>query len=68
MKAVIELNERNHEEREKSIKLITIFGNAYAPKSVIKRIGNVIECPVWVFANNGLNPCQMVDGFAGMKN
>lgn len=65
MKAIIRLDDRNHIEREKSIELRTIFGGVYAPKSVIKRAGDMIEVPFWVFTNKGKNPCQMVTGYIG---
>ena len=67
MKAIIRLDDQNHETREKSIKLVTIFGNVFAPKSVIKVTGDIITVPMWVFDNKRLNPCQMVTGFIGME-
>lgn len=69
-------------EREKSIKLQTIFGSVYAPKSKIivleikstfKAVANneqtgtaIIVVPFWVFTSKGLNPCQMVHGYLGV--
>lgn len=67
MRAIIRLDDQNHETREKSIKLVTIFGNVYAPKSVIKVTGDIITVPMWVFDKKELNPCQMVTGFIGME-
>ena len=66
--AKIKLMEGNHEMREKSIKLMTIFGDVYAPLSKTKIVENVAIVPDWVFANNGLNPCQMIKGFLGFEN
>ena len=65
MKAIIELTTNNHEMREKSICLYTIFGNVYAPKSKTEIADGVAIVPFWVFTNAGLNPCQMVTGFKG---
>ena len=64
MTAIIRLENGNHEIRENSIKLYTIFGNVYVGKRLVKYVGeNIIEVPNWIFQKNGLNPCQMVSGF-----
>ena len=66
MKAKIRLVKGNHEFKEKSLKLSTIYGDVYAPLSAITIINNVAVVPDWVFVNKGLNPCQMIKGFEGM--
>ena len=48
-KAIIELREGNHEMRERSIKLFTIFGSVYAPLSKTKVVNGIAEVPEWVF-------------------
>ncbi len=68
--ARIEITKEAYETREKSVKLDTIFGSIYAPKSrtTIEREtdGNlIIVVPCWVFWNKELNPCQMISGFLG---
>jgi len=64
MTAIIRLTSGNHEIREKSIKLCTIFGDVYVAKRFVKYIeDDVIEVPNWIFQRNGLNACQMVAGF-----
>ena len=67
MKAIIKLDTTNHEMRQKSICLHTIFGDVYAPLRKTKVINGVAIVPVWVFHNAGLNPCQMVTGFLGQQ-
>ena len=67
MRAIIRLMPGNHEIRERSIKLVTIFGVVYAPRSKTEVNGNVALVPEWVFINAGLNPCQMVTGFEGTE-
>lgn len=66
--AKIKLTDRNHEWKRKSLKLRTIFGDVYAPLSKVTVINNVAIVPDWIFANKGLNPCQMVDGFIRKEN
>lgn len=61
----IRLDEKNHEIREKSIKLNTIYGAIYAPKSRCKIEGDILEVPAWVFAKGGLNPIYIVSGLIG---
>ena len=61
--ARIKLTSINHEWRAKSLKLHTIFGDVYAPLSKITVVNSVAIVPDWIFANKGLNPCQMVNGF-----
>jgi hypothetical protein len=63
--ALIRLDERNHEIREKSIKFKTLFGDVYAPKKCVEIHGDVALVPGWVFTRKGLNPCQMVTGYIG---
>jgi hypothetical protein len=63
--AKIKLVADNHEWREKSLKLVTIFGDVYAPLSKITVVNDIAIVPNWVFTNKGLNPCQMVNGFIG---
>ena len=62
-KIAIRLLNGNHEFKEKSLKLVTIFGDVYAPLSVTKIVDNIAFVPEWVFYKNGKNPCQMVKGF-----
>ncbi len=63
--AVIELSKKNHEMREKSIKLYTVFGNVFAPLSKCVVKNNVAWVPTWVFYKAEMNPCQMVSGWVG---
>ena len=68
--ARIEISKADYEAREKSVKLDTIFGSVYAPKSktsIESDMGNnlIIVVPCWVFWNKELNPCQMTSGFLG---
>lgn len=65
MKAIIKLDSENHEMREKSICLHTIFGDVYAPLSRTTIENGVAFVPEWVFHNARLNPCQMVTGYIG---
>lgn len=65
MNSIISLDSNNHEMREKSICLHTIFGDVYAPISKIKIDDNKITVPYWIFTKANLNPCQMVTGFIG---
>lgn len=61
--AKIRLVAGNHEWKEKSLKLKTIFGDVYAPLSKITVINDTAIVPDWIFAKKGLNPCQMIEGF-----
>lgn len=68
--ARIEVAKETFAAREKSVKLDTIFGSVYAPKSKISieretEDNLIIVVPCWVFWNKELNPCQMVSGFLG---
>ena len=65
MRAIIALDTTNHEMREKSICLHTIFGDVYAPLSKTEIKDNIAIVPYWVFTKAILNPCQMVTGFVG---
>ena len=64
--AIIKLDDQNHEIMEKSIKLRTIFGNVYAPKSRTEIREGRAYVPEWVFLEAALNPCQMITGYEGM--
>ena len=66
MKAIIKLTGDNHEMRQKSICLHTIFGDVFAPISKTSITDGVATVPAWVFYNAGLNPCQMINGFMEM--
>lgn len=66
--ARIEIAKDVYAAREKSVELVTIFGNVFAPKSkiIVESESNntiTILVPCWVFWNNDLNPCHMVKGF-----
>ena len=68
MKAEIKLSAKNHEFRNKSLKLVTIYGDVFAPLSKITIIDkNTVLVPEWIFVNAGLNPCQMVNGYKGRR-
>ncbi len=66
-KAIIILDSKNHEMREKSIKLNTIFGSVYAPLKQTDIKDGIAEVPEWVFHKAGINPCQMITGFVISK-
>lgn len=66
-KAIITLTANNHEMRTNSIRLKTIFGDVFAPKSKTNIINGAAMVPTWVFYKKRLNPCQMVDGFIGIE-
>lgn len=66
-KAIIRLDSKNHEMRDKSIKLHTIFGSIYAPLSQTEIKNDIAKVPEWVFYKAGLNPCQMVTGYEGRE-
>lgn len=66
--AKIRLTKRNHEWMRNSLILRTIFGDVSAPLSKITVVNDVAIVPDWIFANKGLNPCQMVDGFIRKEN
>ena len=65
MKVKIRLVNGNHEFRGKSLKLVTIYGNVYAPLSVTTIVNDIAIVPEWVFVNKELNPCQMIKGYEG---
>lgn len=67
MNAIIKLTDGNHEMREKSICLHTIFGDVFTPISRTKVDENIATVPMWVFYKAGKNPCQMINGFIGME-
>ena len=66
--ARMEVSKTVYTAREKSVPLMGIFGDVYAPKSQLKQVEEIdvgakvphvsFLVPYWVFYNKDANPCQ----------